>query len=329
MGAAPPHVVEVGHRVREVRLGKVVEYGERPCGNVSLKKIMQQTQPKTSNKLLTTAMEPHTSEYQVKKGNKSETRYRVSLVLADTEIPVYLTLPAMLTQFTEFSENGDAEKFGKNLDDGKMSASLKLGVPGVVARQMPTLEEDQLDAVKQLKEYHRQLVLHAFQTLPKKGPGSCSFAAKARIRAKKEDPDNVEERAAEIYLENAHMGGVVERDVDNEATELVVMKRKVTSYENGEKGRYPPVFHKIDFEGKYHTVEVGDYLQRGTLVQCRTRPQFFTAPSMYGTTLALDRDVIVVWRPKTKKRGTVSEAVPAFVDGEDGEEPSPKRVRVE
>ena len=77
--------------------------------------MQMQTQPKTSNKLLTTVMEPHMSEYQVKKGNKSETRYRVSLVLSDTEIPVYLTLPAMLTQFTEFSENGDAEKFGKNL----------------------------------------------------------------------------------------------------------------------------------------------------------------------------------------------------------------------
>lgn len=103
------------------------------------------------------------------------------------------------------------------------------------------------------------------------------------------------------------------------------MKRKVTSYEGGVKGRYPPVFHKIDFEGSYHEVEVGDYLQKGTLVQCRARPQFFTAPSMYGTTLSLDKDVIIVWRPKTKKRGTVSEAVPAFVDGE---EPSPKRARV-
>jgi hypothetical protein len=292
--------------------------------------MQMQTQPKTSNKILSANMVPHLSEYQIKKGNKQETRYKVSLVLEDTEIPAYLTLPSMLTQFTEFSENGDAEKFSKNPDDGKMSASLKLGVPDVVARQMPTLEEDQKTAVTKLKEYHNALVLHAFKNLPEKGPGSCPFAAKARIQAKKENPEDWQTRAAEIYLEKSHRGGIVEKDIGDTPTELVVMKRKVTSYENGEKGRYPPVFHKIDFEGKYHEVEVGDYLQRGTLIQCRARPQFFTAPSMYGTTLALDKDIIVVWRPKTNKRSVQSEAVPAFADGdEEDTEPSKKKVRFE
>ena len=294
--------------------------------------MQMQTQPKTSNKILSSSMVPHLSEYQIKKGNKQETRYKVSLVLEDSEIPAYLTLPPMLTQFTEFSANGDAEKFSKNPDDGKMSASLKIGVPAVVARQMPTLEEDQNKAVAKLKEYHDSLVLHAFKNLPEKGPGSCPFATKARIQAKKENPEDWQSRAAEIYLEKSHRGGIIEKDIDDTPTELVVLKRKVTSYENGEKGRYPPVFHKIDFEGKYHEIEVGDYLQRGTLVQCRARPQFFTAPSMYGTTLALDKDIIVVWRPKSKKRSVQSDAVPAFADGDEEEdepsgEPSKKRVR--
>jgi len=174
------------------------------------------------------------------------------------------------------------------------------------------------------------LVLHAFKNLPEKGPGSCPFATKARIQAKKENPEDWQSRAAEIYLEKSHRGGIIEKDIDDTPTELVVLKRKVTSYENGEKGRYPPVFHKIDFEGKYHEIEVGDYLQRGTLVQCRARPQFFTAPSMYGTTLALDKDIIVVWRPKSKKRSVQSEAVPAFADGDEEDEPSgePSKKRV-
>tara|TARA_B110000902_G_scaffold4872_1_gene5665 strand:+ start:687 stop:1625 length:939 start_codon:yes stop_codon:yes gene_type:complete len=299
----------------------------------STTKMQMQTQPKTSNKILNANMVPHLSEYQIKKGNKSETRYKVSLVLEDSEIPAYFTLPAMLTQFTEFSENGDAEKFSKNPDDGKMSASLKLGVPDVVARQMPTLEEDQKSAVTMLKGYHEALVLHAFNNLPEKGSGSCSFAAKARIQAKKENPEDWQARAAEIYLEKSHRGGIVEKDIDGTPTEMVVMKRKVTSYENGEKGRYPPVFHKIDFEGKYHELEVGDYLQRGTLVQCRARPQFFSAPSMYGTTLTLDKDIIVVWRPKSRKRSNQSEVVPAFVDGDDESElesePVKKRAKNE
>ena len=164
----------------------------------------------------------------------------------------------LLTRYTEFSENGDAEKFGKNLEDGKMSVSLVSGVPNVVARQMPRLENDQTTTIAKLKEYHDSLVLYAFHNLPKKGAGSCAFATKARARAKKENADNVEERAAEIYLENAHCGGVVEKEFEEGTREVVVMKRKVTSYEGGVKGRYPPVFHKIDFEGSYHEVEVGD-----------------------------------------------------------------------
>ena len=148
----------------------------------------------------------------MKKGNKQETRYKVSLVLEDSEIPAYLTLPPMLTQFTEFSANGDAEKFSKNPDDGKMSASLKIGVPAVVARQMPTLEEDQNKAVAKLKEYHDSLVLHAFKNLPEKGPGSCPFATKARIQAKKENPEDWQSRAAEIYLEKSHRGGIIEKE---------------------------------------------------------------------------------------------------------------------
>jgi len=295
---------------------------------------MQATNPKTMNNIMEANMEPKISTYQVSKGNKTEKRYKVSLVIKDTEIPAYLTVAPLLTRYTEFSENGDAEKFGKNLEDGKMSVSLVSGVPNVVARQMPRLENDQTTTIAKLKEYHDSLVLYAFHNLPKKGAGSCAFATKARARAKKENADNVEERAAEIYLENAHCGGVVEKEFEEGTREVVVMKRKVTSYEGGVKGRYPPVFHKIDFEGSYHEVEVGDYLQKGTLVQCRARPQFFTAPSMYGTTLSLDKDIIIVWRPKANKRSYESAVLPAFVDGDDEEpeepeEPEAKRARTE
>ena len=286
----------------------------------------QATNPKTMNNIMEANMEPKISTYQVSKGSKTEKRYKVSLVTKDTEIPAYLTVAPLLTRFTEFSENGDAEKFGKNLEDGKMSVSLVSGVPDVVARQMPRLVDDQTTTIAKLRAYHASLVLHAFHNLPKKGAGSCAFATKARARAKKENVDNVEERAAEIYLENAHCGGIAEKEFEDGTREVVVMKRKVTSYEAGVKGRYPPVFHKIDFEGKYHEVEVGDYLQKGTLVQCRARPQFFTAPSMYGTTLSLDKDIIIVWRPKANKRSYKSAVLPAFVDGD---EPEAKRVRTE
>jgi hypothetical protein len=202
---------------------------------------------------------------------------------------------------------------------------------------MPSLKTDQQDAVAQLKDWHMKMVLHAFHTLPKKGPGSCSFASKARSKAKKENVKDIEARAAEIYLENAHCGGVSERDTEENGEtvteEIVTLKRKVTGYEKGIKGRYPPIFHKIDIEGNYHDIShtVDKYLPRGTLVQCRTRPQFFSAPTMYGTTLALDRDIIVMWKPKRKGNGMEPKKVQYFADGDsdDDTEPPAKRSRVE
>lgn len=296
------------------------------------------TKPRTNNEIHETKMVPFTSNYQLnKEGGKKETRYKVSMVLDGTEIPVFVSLPPMSTKFTEFSENGDAETFGKNADDGKQSASLLAKVPEKVQRVMPKLQEDQLDAIKTLKEYHEQLVLHAFKTLPKKGQGSCSFAAKARAKAKKENAEDIEARAAEIYLENAHCGGVTERESEENGEtiteEIVTIKRKVTGYEKGVKGRYPPIFHKIDIEGNYHDVShtVDGWLPRGTLVQCRCRPQFFSAPSMYGTTLALDRDIIICWKPKRKNRMNEPKKVHYFADGDsdDEEEPPTKRARVQ
>jgi len=294
---------------------------------------MSITKPKTMNFILLTALEPKKSTYQIDKGNgKSETRHKISMVLPNTDIPPYLTLPAFSCQYTEFSENGDAETFGKNLDDGKMSVSLVAGAPDTVVRQMPTLLEDQTQALDQLKNYHREMLSFAFRNLPVKGPGSCSFAVRARTQAKKEKAEDIEARAEEIYIEKSHRGGIVEKDIEDEngdvtTKDLLIAKRKVTSYEKGVKGRYPPMFHKIDVEGNFHEIEVGDYLNRRTLVQCRVRPQFFTAPSMYGTTLSLDRDIIVLWRPKSRKRQMESKAVPFFVDGE--EEAAPKRQRTE
>ena len=319
-------------------------YGDTRSHKGKIKKKMQATmnqpkftKPKTNNEILETTLVPHVSSYQINKdGGKKETRYKVSMVLEDTEIPLYVSLPPMVTKFTEFGENGDAETFGKNPDDGKQSVSMVAEVPTKVARQLHSLKDDQKKAIDILKNYHKEMVLHAFNNLPKKGPGSCPFATKARAKAKKENAPDIEARAAEIYLDNAHCGGVSERESEQNGEtiteEVITLKRKVTTYEKGVKGRYPPIFHKIDIEGNYHDVSgtVDKYLPRGTLVQCRTRPQFFSAPSMYGTTLSLDRDIIVHWKPKRKSNMMEPKKVHFFADGDsdDEEEPPSKRARV-
>jgi len=264
-------------------------------------------------------LEPRLSNYKIDKGNgKQETRYKISMVIPDTEIAPFLSLPALQTQWSEFSENGDAEAFGKELDDGKQSISLRAGIGSSRVQQaMPLLAAEQVATIAALKKYHHDMVTFAFDNLPPKG---CVHATKARSKAKKELKDGtaeeIEDRARAIYLDGAHCGGVVEKDIDDEPVELIVVKRKVCTYEKGVKGRYPPIFHKGNRTGGFNAVEIDKYVPRRTLVEIRARPQYFTAPLMYGTTLSLDRDIIMVWRPKKRSRSRSSRVVPYFEDGE-------------
>jgi GxxExxY protein len=290
------------------------------------------TMPKTFNNIQDTALEPKMSSYNIDKGNgKQETRHKISMTIPETDIAPYVTLPPMQVQWSEFSENGDAEAFGKELDDGKQSVSVRCGLPSDRVKQaMPLLEAEQTEALATLKAYHAQMVGYAFDNLPTKG---CIHAGKARSKAKKAlpkaTPEDIEAHARELYIEGAHCGGIVEKEIDDTAVELVVAKRKVCTYQQGVKGRYPPVFHKIGPGGEYTEVEVENYLPRRTLAIIRARPQFFSAPLMYGTTLSLDRDIILVWRPKKRARDNTPSVVPYFEDGDGDTNNSPKKTRIE
>ena len=295
------------------------------------------TYPKTYNPILETPVVPSMSSYKMDKGNgKQETRYKISLTLPESEIAPYLQLPALQTQWSELSVNGDAETFQKELDDGKQSMSMFAGIPRPrIAKALPNLASEQETAIAMLQKYHEDMVRFAFHNLPEKGAGSCPHVGKAYRQAKKECGDAgtaaVKTRAEEIYVAGSHCGGLVEKDIqegDETVTRtLVVVKRKVTTYQNGVKGRYPPVFHQVNAVGEYHAVEVDDYLPKTTLAQVRARPQYFTAPLMYGTTLSFDRDVLLMWRPKKQLRQRQSAVIPYFSDGD--EEPAAKKMRME
>mgnify|MGYP005673464903 CR=1 FL=1 len=81
------------------------------------------------------------------------------------------------------------------------------------------------------------------------------------------------------------------------------------------------------FTGDYHAVEYEDYVPRDTLLKMRVRPQFFSAPLMYGTSCWFDKDIIVLWRPKRTEAKKETATVPVFEDGDD--EPPAKRARNE
>ena len=310
-----------------------VGYGEGTQPTV-LHKIMTTTFPSTHNNLFETDVKCRI----VKSVYDNEVVHQPKMVVeaGDKQYPVYMRLPALAMLYSTLGEHGDRDKFNKSDKEARFTMTLRKFVPNRVGRVMPTLADDQEKTFEQMRKYHEMLVGAAFDSDDVK----CSFKDKYKKLAKKQmkgsSAAEIKARARELYIENASNCGVKTRewkDASGEEVEgdVLVIKRRIVGKRNGEMTSLRPVFHKINHEGEYNEVQYGEYVPRDTLCQLRVRPQFFSAPLMYGTSCWFDKDVIVLWRPKRTTAEKVVATVPVFEDG-DGEDdgaaaPAAKRAR--
>lgn len=260
--------------------------------------------------------------------------YHPKLVVqaGDKQFPVFRTCPALATLYSTLGETGDMEKFNKSEKEARFNLTLYKNVPKRVSRVMPTLADDQQKVFDRLKQDHETLVGAAFDSDDVK----CTFKEKFKKAAKKKlkggSQAEILALAREMYIENSSNCGIKIRewkDPNGEEVEgeVLVVKRRIVGMRNGVKTSLNPVFHKINNEGDYHAVEYEDFVPRDTLLKVRVRPQFFSAPLMYGTSCWFDKDIIVLWRPKRTEAKKETAAVPVFEDGDD--EPPAKRARNE
>ena len=337
----PTHVAQTCAYVRDrrkpgilINFGACVEiqwfdYGvDTPT--IRIHKIMTTTFPVTRNNLLDTDVQCKI----VKSTIGGEVVYHPKLVVeaGDKQFPVFRTCPALATLYSTLGENGDMEKFNKSIKEARFNLTLYKNVPNRVSRVMPTLEEDQQKAFDRLKQDHEALVGAAFDSDDVK----CSFKEKFKKQAKKKlgkaaSPEDILALARELYIENSSNCGIKIREWkdpngEEQEGEVLVVKRRVSGMRDGELTSLKPIFHKINHEGDYNEVSYEDYVPRDTLLKVRVRPQFFTAPLMYGTSCWFDKDIIVLWRPKRVQVKKEIAAVPVFEDGDD-DEPSGKRAR--
>lgn len=298
---------------------QLVEYGAGTRPSV-LHKIMTTTFPSTHNNLFETDVKCRI----VKSVYDNEVVHQPKMVVesGDKMYPVYLRLPALAMLYSTLGETGDRDKFNKSDKEARFSMTLRQFVPNRVARVMPTLVDDQAKTFEQMRKFHTMLVGAAFDSDDVK----CTFKEKYKKLAKKQlkgaSAEEIRARARELYIENSSNCGIKTREWKDDSGEevegdVLVTKRRIIGKRNGEVTSLKPIFHKINHEGEYNEVEYGDYVPRDTLCQLRVRPQFFTAPLMYGTSCWFDKDVIVLWRPKRARASVEVATVPVFEDGEE------------
>ncbi len=297
----------------------------------ALHKIMTTTFPITRNNLFETTVKCKI----VKSVYDNEVVHQPKMVVeaGDKQYPIYFRLPALGVLYSTLGEFGDRDKFNKSDKEARFTMTLRPFVPNRVGRVMPTLLDDQHKTFDTLRQYHEMLVGAAFDSDDVK----CSFKDKYKKLAKKQMKGaaaaDILARARELYIENASNCGIKNKEWKNAAGEeeegdVLVVKRRIVGRRNGEMTSLQPVFHKINHEGEYNQVQYDEYVPRNTLCQMRVRPQYFTAPLMYGTSCWFDKDVIVLWRPKATAAKVEVDVVPVFEDG-DGEDEGPpaKRAR--
>jgi len=295
---------------------------------VKLHKIMTTTFPMTRNPMLTTNVK--IKIVKERHGDEVVAKPKVGVDAGDKFYNIYRGAAALSVMYSDVGEKGDMEKFNKAERDARTSLTLMRGAPNRVTRVMPTLLEEQNKTFETLHQEFEDLVLAAFDS----DEVVCTFKTKFKKAAKKKlkngTPEEQNALARKMYLENATNCMIKTRDFKDEngveqEVECLNVRRRAFGNRDGELTSLKPEFHKIDHEGDYHLVEYGDYVPKGTLLQVRLRPQFFTAPLMYGVSCWFDKDIIVLWRPKRTEAKKETAAVPVFEDGDD--ETTGKRTR--
>ena len=337
----PAHIAQAAAYARDrLKPGIVINFGPHfgiqyvDCGvdmqPVDLQKIMTTTFTMTSNNLLDVPLTPEI--VQVRYGEDVRYIPKLMLKVGDKSYPAFRTAPALAVKFSTLGENGDQEQFNKSEQEARFSFVLRQKVPTRVEKVLPTLKNEQDKAFEILDGDHERLVLAAFDS----DDVQCAHKTKALKAAKKKlgktaDPKEIRALARTIYLENSSNCMIKTREFQENGedveTKVLVTKRRIVGMRNGEKQRLNPVFHKINCEGDYKEVTYDEYVPQDTLLKVRVRPQFFSAPLMYGTSCWFDKDIIVLWRPKKAEAKVETALVPVFEDGDDEVAPSNKRAR--
>ena len=327
----PSHIAQAAAYARDrQKPGVVINFGPYfgiqfvDCGvdtqPVDLHKIMTTTFPMTRNPMLSTDVKIKivTDRY----GDETVAKPKIGIDAGDKFYNIYRGATALKVMWSDVGEEGEKVKFSKAEKDARVSVTLMRGAPDRVQKVLPNLLKEQDQTFETLHKEFEDLVLAAYDS----DEVVCSFKAKFKKAAKKKlkggTPEEQNALARKMYLENATNCMIKTRDYKDEngeevEVECLNLRRRAFTTRDGELTPADLHFHKIDHEGDYHLVEYGDYVPRGTLLKVRLRPQFFTAPLMYGVSCWFDKDVIVLWRPKRVEAKKESAIVPVFEDGDD------------
>ena len=201
---------------------------------------------------------------------------------------VQFLLPNMVVKFQDLGKEGNLGKFKNNdPNKAKFQVSLEMGCPEELETLMPSLVGEQTKFFNELKRICNSHMETAFH-----------HDSHTWTKAKND-------KELEDFVSGANYSCIkTVRDDNDDEYEIVSMARRLTTFQGAPNN---PTFWKVDEKGEFEEIEPA-YIPKGSLIQCTgTLRSYNVNPEMYGVSMDLGENIIVVWMPPKKKSTPVEE----------------------
>lgn len=212
---------------------------------------------------------------------------------------VIFGLPTMVVKWQNLGKEGNLnKKIGKytvtDINKARITVTLEKGCPDELATVFPSLVGDQesfLEALRQLCKEHMEM---AYLQEEDNSWDVC--------KGKKEMDE---------FVKDANFSCIkMVRDENDDMYEVISTARKVLDFQGNPN---ECVFWKSNANGEYEQIEP-KYIRKGSLIKCMgSLRSYKMSADMYGVSMDLERDIVVVWMPPVEKkvqRTTLEPATP-------------------
>lgn len=200
-------------------------------------------------------------------------------------------LPSMIVKWQNLGKEGNLNKrMGNNvitdINKARITVSLERGCPEELESVFPTLVGEQENFHEELTRKCKEHMEVAFVQEEDHSWDGC--------KAGKEMED---------FVDGANYSCLKSFKDENEDTiELVSMTRRVLDFQGNPN---ECVFWKSNEKGEYVQIEPR-YIRKGSLIRCMGSLRSYNVnESMYGVSLDLERDIVVVWMPPVEDKTPV------------------------
>lgn len=191
-------------------------------------------------------------------------------------------IPKFMVKWQQLGKDGNLGQFSNDPNKARFTVGLDMGCPEELKEIFPNMEEEQKQFFQKLQTICKEHMEMAFVQVEDPSWDICKG-----------------DKEMEEFVKAANYSCIKEvKDENNDTFNVIQTQRRLTDFQGNPN---PPVFWKSNTNGEYEVIEPR-YIPKGAVIQCTgTLRAYKVNADMYGVSMDLGRDIIVVWMPPKDK----------------------------